>query len=171
MRVREWKMKFASLSLVMILCVTIVPGRVFADDGTPSGATSPVKLDTPKPGLTEREQYLLDRVEQLERRVEELESKGGQPAAPAPSVSQPGTKDMANSSANPGVAAANPATGAPVNTISSSSLSNPAIGPQGQPTHKGHAVRDDFFYAGDQSGRRLQLQFQSTSRRHHRRVE
>ena len=67
MRVTEWKMKFARLSLVMILCVTIVPGRVFADDGTPSGATSPVKLDTPKPGLTEREQYLLDRVEQLEK--------------------------------------------------------------------------------------------------------
>src|ERR1700724_2494345 len=130
MRVMEWKMKFTGLCLFVILCVSIVPSRVFADDGTPS--TSPVKLDTPKPGLTEREQYLLDRVEQLERRVEELESKGGQPAAPAPSVSQPGTKDMANSSANPGVAAANPATGAPVNTISSSSLSNPAIGPQGQ---------------------------------------
>jgi hypothetical protein len=140
MPVTDSKMKFTRLCLVTILCVTIVPGRVFADDGTPSGIAPSIKLDAPKAGLTEREQYLLDRVEQLERRVEELESKGGQPAAPAPSVSQPGTKDMANSSANPGVAAATPATGAPVNTISSSnsSLSHPAIGPQaGQATEKG----------------------------------
>jgi len=137
MRVMNWKVKFARLCVGTILCVSIVPGRGFADDGTPSGETSPVKLDTPKPGLTEREQYLLDRVEQLERRVEELESKGGQPAAPAPSVSQPVTKDKANNSANPGVAVATAATGAPVNTISSSSLSNPVIGPQGQATEKG----------------------------------
>ena len=143
MRVTDSKMKFTRLCLVTILCVTIVPGRVFADDGTPSGTASPIKMDAPKPGLTEREQYLLDRVEQLERRVEELESKGGQPAAPAPSVSQPGTpgtKDAANSAATPGAIAATPATAAPVNTISSSnsSLSNPAIGPQaGQATEKG----------------------------------
>ena len=90
MRVTDWKMKFARLCLVMILCVTIAPGRVFADDGTSSGTASPVKIDAPKPGLTEREQYLLDRVEQLERRVEELESKSGHSAEPATSGSQPG---------------------------------------------------------------------------------
>src|SRR3984957_18895553 len=120
MRVTDSKMKFTRLCLVTILCVSIAPGRVFADDGTPSGSASAVKIDAPKPGLTEREQYLLDRVEQLERRVEELESKGGQPAAPAASVSQPGTKDVANSAAPPGATAATPATVAPVNTISSS---------------------------------------------------
>src|SRR6202795_669983 len=102
MRVMDWKMKFARLCLVMILCVRSAPGRVFADDGPPSGTASPVKMDTPKPGLTEREQYLLDRVEQLERRVEELESKGGQPTAPAATVSQPGTKNVANSAVTPG---------------------------------------------------------------------
>jgi hypothetical protein len=140
MRVMNWKMKFARLCLGMILCVSIVPGRAFADDGTPSGATSPVKLDSPKPGLTEREQYLLDRVEQLERRVEELESKAGQPTAPGTTVSQPatpGTKDAANSAATPGAIAPAPVTAEPVNTISSSSLSNPVIGPQGQATEKG----------------------------------
>jgi hypothetical protein len=143
MRVMDWKMKFARLCLVMILCVSIAPGRVFADDGTPSGTASPVKLDAPKPGLTEREQYLLDRVEQLERRVEELESKGSQPSAPAAPISQPGTpgtKDAANSAATPGAIAATPVTAAAVNTISSSNsrLSNPAIGPQaGQATEKG----------------------------------
>jgi hypothetical protein len=141
MPVTDSKMKFTRLCLVMILCVSIAPGGVFADDGTPSGATSPVKLDTPKPGLAEREQYLLDRVEQLERRVEELESKSGQPAAPAATVSQPGTKDAAISVATAGGAtAATPATVTPTNTISSSNsrLSNPAIGPQaGQATEKG----------------------------------
>src|ERR1700692_4880670 len=137
MRVMDWKMKLARLCLVMILCVSIAPGGVFADDGTPSGTASPVKIDTPKPGLTEREQYLLDRVEQLERRVEELESKSGQPAAPAATVSQPGTKDAAISAATPSATSATPATVTPVNTISSSSLSNPVIGPQGQATEKG----------------------------------
>jgi hypothetical protein len=142
MPVTDSKMKFTRLCLVTILCVTIVPGRVFADDGTPSGIAPSIKLDAPKPGLTEREQYLLDRVEQLERRVEELESKGSQPSAPAAPVSQPGapgTKDAANSAATPGAIAAAPVTAAPVNTISSSNsrLSNPAIGPQGQATEKG----------------------------------
>src|SRR6202790_969490 len=139
MRVMDWKMRFAGLSLAMILCVSIAPGRVFADDGTPSGAASPVKMDGPKPGLTEREQYLLDRVEQLERRVEELESKGGQPAAPAASVSQPGTRDAAISAATPSATAATPTTVAPVNTISSSnsSVSNLVIGPQEHATEKG----------------------------------
>jgi hypothetical protein len=135
MPVTDSKMKFTRLCLVTILCVTIAPGGVFADDGTPSGATSPVKLDTPKSGLTEREQYLLDRVEQLERRVEELESKGVQPAA-EPAASQP-TTNGATINAAPGVTGATPATPAPTNTISSSSLSNPVIGPQGQATEKG----------------------------------
>src|ERR1700692_2658408 len=101
MRETDSTMKHARFCLVMILCVSLGPGRVFADDGTPSGTASPVKMDAPKPGLTEREQYLLDRVEQLERRVEELESKSGQPAAPATTVSPPGTKDAAISAATP----------------------------------------------------------------------
>jgi Putative beta-barrel porin-2, OmpL-like. bbp2 len=134
MRVMGWK-KFTRLCLVVILCVSIVPGRVFADDGTPSGTASPVKMDAPKPGLTEREQYLLDRVEQLERRVEELESKSAQPAA-EPAASQP-TSGAANNNAIPGGTAVTPVTGASTNTISSSSLSNPVIGPQGQATEKG----------------------------------
>src|ERR1700722_6396048 len=136
MRVTDSKMKFTRLCLVTILCVTIAPGGVFADDGTPSGTASPVKMDAPKPGLTEREQYLLDRVEQLERRVEELETKSAQPAA-EPAASQPTTNGAAISNAAPGVTGATLATPVPTNTISSSSLSNPAIGPQGQATEKG----------------------------------
>src|ERR1700675_1034613 len=142
MRVIDRNMKFVRVCLcvAMILCVMIAPDRGFADDGTPSGTTSSVKVDAPKPGLTEREQYLLDRVEQLERRVEELESKSGQPAEPPASVSQPGmpgTTDAANSAGTPGTTAASAATAAPVNTISSSNstLSHPVFCPQaGQAT-------------------------------------
>src|ERR1700693_4332046 len=134
MPVTDSKMKFTRLCLVTILCVTIVPGRVLADDGTPSGTTSSTKMDTPKPGLTEREQYLLDRVEQLERRVEELESKSAPPAA-EPVASQPATNGVANSNATPGVTVATPATVVPSNAISNSS--NPMIASQGQATEKG----------------------------------
>src|SRR4029077_9496962 len=41
------------------------------------------KIDAPAPGLTERERWLLDRVEQLERRVTELEAKKDASGAPA----------------------------------------------------------------------------------------
>jgi hypothetical protein len=141
MPVTDSKMKFTRLCLVTILCVTIVPGRVFADDGTPSGIAPSIKLDAPKPGLTEREQYLLDRVEQLERRVEELESKSAQPTTPEPSAPQPGTKGVVNRAAPPGATAATPATVAPANTISSSnsSLSNPVVASQGPATEKGRS--------------------------------
>jgi hypothetical protein len=39
-------MKFTRLCLVAILCVTIVPGRVFADDGHPSGTPSSVHTES-----------------------------------------------------------------------------------------------------------------------------
>src|ERR1700730_6560817 len=137
MRTTEWRIRLTELSLVTILCASVLPTGVFAADGTPSGAASSVKMDSPRSGLSEREQWLLDRVEQLERRVEELESKSAQPARPEPTASQPGTKDVANSAETPGVIPATPATVASANTISSSSLSNPVIGPRGQATEKG----------------------------------
>src|ERR1700692_778991 len=115
MPVTDSKMKFTRLCLVTILCVTIVPGRVLADDGTPSGTTSSTKMDTPKPGLTEREQYLLGRVEQLERRVEELESKSAQPAA-QPAASQPATNGVSNTNEVPVATVGTDATAAPTNT-------------------------------------------------------
>src|ERR1700686_2343250 len=106
MRVIDRNMKFVRVCLcvAMILCVMIAPDRGFADDGTPSGTASSVKIDAPKPGLTEREQWLLDRVEQLERRVVELESKGAQPAEPPATASQPATKEAASGSAATGTA-------------------------------------------------------------------
>src|SRR5262245_18726575 len=58
--------------------------------GVPSGrnddsasAADAKKIDAPVPGLTERERWLLERVEQLEKRVAELEAKGQARSAPA----------------------------------------------------------------------------------------
>jgi Putative beta-barrel porin-2, OmpL-like. bbp2 len=83
----------------VILCLVSPP--IYAADGTPddtkdadSGARPAAKSQPPaKPstGLTEREQWMLERIEQLEKRVAELESKepGGAStvsAKPAPAA-------------------------------------------------------------------------------------
>jgi hypothetical protein len=135
MRVSDQKMRLLCLCLLVILCGTHISGRAYADDGSSSGTASPVKMDAPQPGLTEREQWLLNRVEQLEKRVEELESRGGHPAVVDATVSQPGAKDVANGSATPeSVAAPSPVT--PTNVASRTS--NSVIGAQaGVATEKG----------------------------------
>jgi len=77
--------KFFPLLLLMASLASLASRPVFADDDANNGApaaTDAVKLGAPKPGLTERERWLLDKVEQLEKRVAELESKN-QPAAPS----------------------------------------------------------------------------------------
>jgi hypothetical protein len=86
--------------LAALLCASIVPDRLLADDkdtSNPPSKSAPAKSDaakieSPAP-LTERERWLLDRVELLEKRVAELETKGGSPAAPAAAAasSQPGS--------------------------------------------------------------------------------
>jgi hypothetical protein len=86
MRVFGWKTNFIWLGFATLLCTGLFPGSVFADDKNDSNASAkavPVKMDAPAPGLTERERWLLDRVEQLEKRVADLESKGNAPSAPA----------------------------------------------------------------------------------------
>src|SRR3981189_883560 len=76
--------------LAALLCASIVPDRLLADDkdtSSPSTKSAPAKSDAAKieapAPLTERERWLLDRVELLEKRVEELETKGSSPAVPA----------------------------------------------------------------------------------------
>ena len=79
------------LTLMALLVVGMASGPVFADDKASSDSSTkgektetakPVtsKADPPAP-LTERERWLLDRVEQLEKRVAELESKNNAKAA------------------------------------------------------------------------------------------
>jgi len=76
------------LLLAGLLWASIVPNRLLADDkdaSNPPSKSAPAKSDAsrmeaPAP-LTERERWLLDRVELLEKRVAELETKSNSPAA------------------------------------------------------------------------------------------
>src|SRR6266576_7059784 len=86
--------RLASLMLVAVFCGGAVPVVAFADDDgkgePPVKPAAAAKIETPAP-LTERERWMLDRMEQLEKRVAELEAKG-QPAVPSssePAASQP----------------------------------------------------------------------------------
>ena len=69
------------------LCVGLCPAWAFANgdwkNETPKAP--PPKIEAPAP-LTERERWLLDRMEQLEKRVAELEANGNRPAAPATEI-------------------------------------------------------------------------------------
>jgi hypothetical protein len=90
MRVFGRKTNFVWLVFAALFCTSLFPSRVFADDKNDNSApakAAPIKMDSPAPGLTERERWLLDRVEQLEKRVADLESKGNSPAAPAETAS------------------------------------------------------------------------------------
>ncbi|MGB7435176.1 MAG: outer membrane beta-barrel protein, partial [Candidatus Acidiferrum sp.] len=110
----------------------------FAADGNPDGTKdnstakpAPKADDTSKPanGLTEREQWMLERIEQLEKRVAELESKGSgtaQPAARA-AVSSPPPASPASASA-PATIAASPAPPAGNVTSTTAGTVNPNAG-------------------------------------------
>ena len=98
------------LFLAAMLCTTVLPLRSLADDKeTSNAAARPIsaKPDSPTP-LTERERWMLDRIEQLEKRMAEMEAKGnsGTPtgaesASAASSVNIPA--DGAVSGVTPGV--------------------------------------------------------------------
>ncbi len=91
---RIFKLKrLVSFMFVAVCCGSAVPVVSFADDGKSEPPTKPLaaaKIEAPAP-LTERERWMLDRMEQLEKRVAELEAKG-QPSVPSssePAASQP----------------------------------------------------------------------------------
>src|SRR5215470_15207706 len=80
----DWKTKFAWSFFVGILFTSVVPSHLSADDHgqeQPPGKLLPEKSGPAPSGLTERERWLLERVEQLEKRVAELESKSNAKAA------------------------------------------------------------------------------------------
>ncbi len=125
--------------LAVALSSSVAPGLLTADDEgnahTPSKA-APIKPDAPAPGLTERERWLLDRVEQLEKRVADLESKRNPAAAPATdaSAAQPPSTNTATSA----VTAANSSIIPRPTLASSNSLSNDRVAVLGpQATEKG----------------------------------
>src|SRR6266404_2793256 len=79
------------LLFVATLCTTVIPFRSLAHDkeaSNPPPKSVLAKPDSPAP-LTERERWMLDRMEQLEKRVAELESKSNSPVMPATESSPP----------------------------------------------------------------------------------
>ncbi len=124
--------------LAVVLSGSMAPGLLIADDSkdnTPSKAV-PIKPDVPTPGLTERERWLLDRVEQLEKRVADLESKGNTTTLPAGDASavQPASANLATSA----VAARDSSITPGPKPASSSSISNDHVALLGpQATEKG----------------------------------
>ncbi len=125
--------------LAIALFSSMAPGLLVADDegkANPSSKAASIKPDVPTPGLTERERWLLDRVEQLEKRVADLESKGNPAAAPATdaSAAQPPSANTATSA----VTAANSSIIPRPTLASSNSLSNDRVAVLGpQATEKG----------------------------------
>src|SRR2546421_2699247 len=77
MHSNPWKRKFARLYAMAILCGGLTPTALLADSASKARVSGeqPNKLDAPKPALTERELWLLSRIEHLEERVIELENK------------------------------------------------------------------------------------------------
>src|ERR1700694_5895726 len=109
------------LLLAVSLGTSIVPSRLLADDNEaskPPAKPAPAKPDSPAP-LTERERWMLDRMEQLEKRVAELESKGNPPVIPGTEVSplQPTSPNPSASSLPSGAAAATSSAVASANVI------------------------------------------------------
>src|SRR6266852_3984483 len=132
--------------LAVALSNIVAPGLLIADDegkGNPPAKATPVKPDAPAPGLTERERWLLDRVEQLEKRVADLESKGNPTAVrdADASAAQPASANAATSV----VAAATPSITPGATPSSSDSVSldrvAAAVGPQATERGKAGAAK------------------------------
>src|SRR6266436_901916 len=86
--------RVVSLVLVTVLCGGTIPVFASTDDNDKSERLSKpaaAKMEAPAP-LTERERWLLDRMEELEKRVADLESKGKASESPAidASAARPG---------------------------------------------------------------------------------
>jgi hypothetical protein len=104
-----------------LLFTAIFSSRLLADDkvaSNPLAKAAPAKTESPAP-LTERERWMLDRMEQLEKRVAELEAKSNpaeakatetaaaQPTSAQPSFANaPSAAPVAATVASPAVAAA-----------------------------------------------------------------
>jgi hypothetical protein len=127
--------RLVTLMLVAVSCGSAVPVVAFADDAAkgepPAKPAAASKIEAPAP-LTERERWMLDRVEQLEKRVADLESKGN-PAADA-SATQPASANPATSAVATVNASITPGT-APVSSDSLSNSRVAGLGPQA--TEKG----------------------------------
>src|SRR6266853_2020293 len=143
MRIGVMKRVVSSV-LVTVLCGGTIPVSASTDDAGKSerpAKPAVAKVDAPAP-LTERERWLLDRVEELEKRVADLESKGKPSESPAadPSAAQPGAVNAPTSVA----AAATPSGALEPTPANSDALSNnraAAVGPQATEKGKSGAAK------------------------------
>ena len=133
-----------SLMLAAVFCGSAALVVAFADDDRnaepPAKPTAAAKIEAPAP-LTERERWLLDRVEQLEKRLAEVESKLSSTTAPVPgsptaelSSPSPAASTAAAPSTLPGTNSANP-----VSVSGDRALA--AVGPQATEKGKSGAVK------------------------------
>src|SRR4029077_12330227 len=116
------------VSLTVALSSGVAPGLLMAGDEEnpiPPSKAAAIKPDAPAPGLTERERWLLDRVDQLERRVADLESKRDPAAASA--AGAPAAEPVSANTAMSAVAVANPGITHTSNTANSNSLPNESV--------------------------------------------
>src|ERR1700741_4526286 len=137
MRILGWK-RVVALVLVAACYGSTIPAFASTDD---SGKTEPpakrvsAKVDAPAP-LTERERWLLDRVEELEKRVADLESKGNPTSVPGRDASA--VQPSSANSASPAIVAIPPSVAPGTNSANSGSPSaDPAAAVGTQATEKG----------------------------------
>jgi hypothetical protein len=99
--------RILNLFLAALILSGIVPNHSLADDkesnSTPAKPV-PVKTDSPAP-LTERERWMLDRMEQLEKRVAELEARSSSTVGNSATATARETVSAEPSSASPAKAA------------------------------------------------------------------
>jgi Putative beta-barrel porin-2, OmpL-like. bbp2 len=137
--------RLVSLILVAVVCGSAVPVFAFADDnGQGELMAKPVaaaKIEAPAP-LTERERWLLDRVEQLEKRLAQVESKVISNTAPVPGspTAEPGSPSPAASAFTAAAPSISPGT-TPANSVSvSDGRVVAAVGPQAREKGKSAGV-------------------------------
>src|SRR6202790_5681887 len=114
------------LVLVAVFCGRANPVRASADENgknEPPAKRVAAKVVVPAP-LTERERWLLDRVEELEKRVADLESKGNPPTSSA--ADAPAAPPASVNAATSGIAAVPSITAAPT-PANADSLSNDRV--------------------------------------------
>ena len=113
---RKWVDRGLAFGLSMFVSLSVCDvGR--ADDTKAGNDSKPsvakAAENKPEAGLTDRERWLLERVEQLEKRVADLESKDAKPAAEAAAVREKGADYGGMTTA------AKPAAGSPSATLTS----------------------------------------------------
>jgi hypothetical protein len=138
---RKWVRSGLALGLSMLVSLSVCDiGH--ADDTKVGNDSKPATVkpaeSKPETGLTDRERWLLERVEQLEKRVADLESKDGKPAAEAAAAremdAKPGPSVSGGMTATPRPAVSAPSaklTSAPAGAVPSSMATSiaAAIGP------------------------------------------